>query len=138
MAQLVFINIPISNLDRSKAFYQALGFRIEPRFTNDHAACVVISDAIYLMILDHDTFQGFATLPRADTAKTTAALIALSRDDRAAVDAITAAALAAGGCEPKPAMDSGFMYSRTFHDPDGNVFEAFWMDLDATLAANHI
>jgi len=136
MTQQIFLNLPVSNLERSKTFYQALGFRLEPRFTNDRAACVVISDAIYVMILDYDTFQGFATLPRADTARTTAALIALSREDRAGVDAITAAALAAGGREPNPVSDLGFMYSRTFHDPDGNVFEAFWMDREATMAAN--
>lgn len=74
-------------------------------------------------------------MPRADTTRTTAALIALSRDDRAAVDAITEAAIKAGGSEPKPVQDYGFMYSRTFHDPDGNVFEPMWMDMEAFLAS---
>lgn len=138
MPQLIFVSIPVSDLERSKAFYQALGFTLDLRFCDDTACCVVISDSIFLMILTHDRFQGFASLPRADTTKTTAALIALSRDDRAGVDAITTAALAAGGTEPKPAQDDGFMYSRTFHDPDGNVFEPMWMDADAAVEAGKI
>jgi len=136
MPQMIFVNLPVADIERSKAFYQALGFTINPQFSDATAACVVISDTIYLMVLDHDRFQGFATLPRADTTKSTAALIALSRDDRAAVDAITEAAIRAGGSEPKPAQDHGFMYTRTFHDPDGNVFEPFWMDLEAALASS--
>lgn len=128
MTQLIFVNIPVSDIKRSRAFYQALGFTINEQFSDETTACVVISDTIYLMILNHDRFQGFSTLPRADTTKATAALIALSRDDRAGVDAMTKAALAVGGTEPKPAQDLSFMYSRTFMDPDGNVFEPFWMD----------
>lgn len=128
MAQLIFVNIPISDLKRSREFYQALGFTINEQFSDTTGACVVISDTIYLMILTLDRFQGFSALPRADTKKVTAALTALSRDDRAAVDKMTEAALKAGGSEPKPAQEYGFMYSRTFMDPDGNVFEPFWMD----------
>ena len=128
MSQQIFLNIPVANLERSKAFYQAIGFSLNPRFADDTACCVVISEHIYLMILTHPRFEGFATLPRADTTKCTAAMIALSQPDRAAVDTITDAAIAAGGTEPKPFDDHGFMYTRTFHDPDGNVFEPFWMD----------
>lgn len=128
MPQMIFVNLPVSNLERSKAFYTALGFTINPQFSDDTAACVVISDTIFLMILTHPKFDSFLTNPRADTRKTTSALIALNRDDRAAVDAITEAALMAGGTEPKPASDHGFMYTRTFMDPDGNVFEPLWMD----------
>lgn len=128
MPQMIFVNLPVSNLERSKAFYTALGFNINPQFSDDTAACVVISDTIFLMILTHPKFDSFLTNPRADTSKTTSALIALNRDDRAAVDAMTEAALMAGGTEPKPASDHGFMYTRTFQDPDGNVFEPLWMD----------
>lgn len=128
MPQMIFVNLPVAEIPRSRAFYAALGFTINDRFSDDSAACVVISETIYLMILQHDRFQGFATLPRADTRTSTAALIALSCADRAGVDAITQNALAAGGSEPKPATDHGFMYTRTFMDPDGNVFEPFWMD----------
>lgn len=134
MSQKIFVNIPVSDLERSKAFYQAIGFSLNLGFADETACCVVISEHIYLMILTYPRFEGFATLPRADTTKSTAALIALSCDDRAAVDRMMEAALAAGGTEPKPFDDHGFMYSRTFHDPDGNVFEPFWMDPSAIPA----
>lgn len=128
MPRRIFVNLPVTDLPRSKRFYESLGFTINPQFTDDSAACVVISDTIYLMILTRDRFAGFAPLPVAQTTETTAALIALSQDDRAAVDSITDTAIASGGHEPKPASDMGFMYTRTFMDPDGNVFEPFWMD----------
>lgn len=134
MAQMIFVNIPVSNLDQSKAFFQALGFTLNLNFADETSCCVVISEHIYLMTLTHQRFEGFATLPRADTRKTTAALIALSCENRAAVDTMTNAALAAGGLEPKPADDQGFMYTRTFHDLDGNVFEPFWFDTSAINA----
>ena len=128
MSRMIFVNLPISDLEKSKAFYTALGFTINPQFSDDTAACVVISDTIFLMILTHPKFDGFLTKPRADTSKTTSALIALSCDSRAAVDTMTDAALKSGGSEPKPASEHGFMYTRTFMDPDGNVFEPLWMD----------
>lgn len=128
MPQSIFVNIPVADLERSKAFYQAIGFSLNLNFADDTACCVVISDTIYLMILTYPRFEGFATLPRADTRKTTSVMLALSCDDRAAVDRVTEAAIAAGGTEPKPFDDHGFMYTRTFQDPDGNVFEPFWMD----------
>ena len=128
MPQMIFVNLPVANLEKSKAFYTAIGFTINPQFSDETAACVVISDTIFLMILTHPKFDSFTPNPRADTGKTTSALIALNRDSRADVDSITDAALRAGGVEPKPATDHGFMYTRTFLDPDGNVFEPFWMD----------
>ncbi len=128
MAQMIFVNLPVSDLERSKRFYEALGFAIDPRFTDDTAACVVISETIFLMILTRARFAGFAPLPVAETDRTTSVLIALSREGRAEVDAITEAAIAAGGGEPKPPTDLGFMYTRSFLDPDGNVFEPMWMD----------
>ena len=128
MPKLIFVNIPVTDIPRARAFYQGLGFTINEKFSDETAACVVVSDTIYFMILNHERFQGFATKPLADPAISTAVLIALSEDSREAVDKITAAALAHGGAEPKPAQDLGFMYSRTFHDPDGNVFEPLWMD----------
>lgn len=137
MPQMIFVNLPVSNLERSKTFYTALGFTINPQFSDDTAACVVISDSIFLMILTHAKFDGFLTNPRADTTKTTSALIALNRDDRAAVDAMAETALQAGGAEPKPATDHGFMYTRTFHDPDGNVFEPLWMDPSVMQSKAH-
>jgi uncharacterized protein len=128
MTQMVFINLPVADVVRSRAFYTALGFSINEQFSDEAGACVVVSDTIFIMVLSHTKFDGFITLPRADTAKTTTALFALNRDDRAGVDAMMTAALTAGGTEPKPATDHGFMYTRTFMDPDGNTFEPFWMD----------
>ena len=128
MPQLIFVNLPVTDVARSRKFFQALGYTINEQFSDPTAACVVLSETIYFMILNHERFQGFATKPMSDPAKSTAVLVALSQDSRAAVDAITAAAIKAGGSEPKPAQDLGFMYSRTFHDPDGNVFEPMWMD----------
>ncbi|MBI1172996.1 lactoylglutathione lyase [bacterium] len=128
MPQMIFVNIPVTDVARSRKFYEALGYTINDRFSDASSACVVVSEAIYFMILDHEKFASFATKPLADPAKNTAVMIALSQDSRAAVDAITEAALKAGGSEPKPALDMGFMYGRTFHDPDGNVFEPMWMD----------
>lgn len=133
MPQMIFVNLPVSDLERSKRFYEALGFSINPQFTDDTAACVVISEAIYLMILTRARFADFSPLPVAQTLETTAALIALSREDREGVDRVTEAAVAAGGREPKPATDLGFMYTRTFLDPDGNVFEPMWMDPAAAM-----
>ena len=128
MPQMIFVNIPVTDVARARTFYEALGYRINEQFSDPTAACVVVSESIYFMVLNHDRFKGFATKPLADPATSTAVMIALSQDSRAAVDAVTEAALKAGGSEPKPAQDMGFMYNRTFHDPDGNVLEAFWMD----------
>ena len=128
MPQMIFVNLPVTDVAASRKFYQALGYTINEQFSDETAASVVVSDTIYFMILNHQRFQGFATKPLADPATGTGVIVALSHDSRTAVDAIVEAALAAGGTEPKPAQDLGFMYSRTFHDLDGNVLEGFWMD----------
>lgn len=128
MPRMIFVNLPVHDLDRSMRFFAALGFQHNPQFTDATAACIVISDTIYLMLLTRDRFRDFAPLPVAETTETTAVLVALSCDSRADVDTMAAAAIAAGGHEPKTATDMGFMYTRTFLDPDGNVFEPFWMD----------
>jgi predicted lactoylglutathione lyase len=128
MPQMIFVNFPVTDVARSRRFYEALGYTINEQFSDATAASVVVSDTIYFMILNHERFQGFATKPMANPATSTGVMLALSQDSRAAVDAITEAALKAGGSEPKPAQDMGFMYLRTFQDPDGNVFEPFWMD----------
>jgi predicted lactoylglutathione lyase len=131
MPQMIFVNFPVTDVARSRTFYEALGYTINEQFSDETAASVVVSDTIYFMILNHERFQGFATKPMANPATTTGVILALSQDSRAAVDAITEAAIQAGGSEPKPAQDMGFMYLRTFQDPDGNVFEPFWMDQGA-------
>jgi predicted lactoylglutathione lyase len=131
MPQMIFVNIPVTDVARSRKFFEAVGYKINEQFSDHTAACVVVSETIFFMILNHERFQGFATKPLANPATSTAVMVALSQDDRAAVDRVIAAAVAAGGSEPKPATDMGFMYNRVFQDPDGNVFEAFWMDPSA-------
>ena len=128
MQRMIFVNLPVSDLPRSRRFYQALGFSINEQFSDETAACVVVSETIYLMILTHARFQGFSILPMADTSKTTGCFVALSCDSRAAVDTMLAAGLAQGGSEERAVNDMGFMYQRTLSDPDGNVLEPFWMD----------
>jgi predicted lactoylglutathione lyase len=131
MPQMIFVNIPVTDVARSRKFFEAVGYKINEQFSDHTAACVVVSETIFFMILNHERFQGFATKPLANPATSTAVMVALSQDDRVAVDRVIAAAVAAGGSEPKPATDMGFMYNRVFQDPDGNVFEAFWMDPSA-------
>lgn len=136
MTQMIFLNLPVSDLERSKKFYAALGFGFDERFCDDTGACVVVSDTIFLMLLTHAKFQGFAPRPMADTNRQTAALICLSRDSREAVIAITEAAIQAGGTDNGKTLEMGdYMYGRSFSDPDGNVFEPMWMDVEAAMKA---
>ena len=134
MPQMIFVNLPVKDLAKSMDFFKALGFSFNPQFSDETGACMVISDTIFAMLLTHEKFAGFSPRPIADTQKTTEVLIALSRDDRAAVDAIVTAALAAGGSTFSEPQDHGFMYGRAFRDLDGHVWEAFWMDPAAAKA----
>ena len=134
MPQMIFVNLPVRDLPASMAFYAALGFSFNPEFTDDTAACMVISDTIFAMLLTHRAMARFSTLPVADARATVSHLLALSREDRAGVNAITDAALKAGGTEPRPAQDYGFMYSRAFTDLDGHIWEPLFMDLEAMRA----
>jgi uncharacterized protein len=125
----MFVNLPVTDLDRAKAFYTGLGFTINPLFTDHNAACVIVEDGhSYFMILTRDFFQTFTDLPLGDPAVNPSVAIALFFDSREAVDATVADGLAAGGSEPRPASDYGFMYQRQLTDPDGNVLEFGWMD----------
>ena len=124
----IFINLPVSDVTASTAFYEAIGFERNPQFSNQSGACMVWSDAIYVMLAARDFFGTFTPKPIADTQATSAALFALSFDSRADVDAITTAAVAAGGTEGHEPEDMGFMYSRAFWDLDGHGFGPFWMD----------
>ena len=128
MTTQVFINLPTTDLPRAKTFFEALGWTINEAFTNDDAACVVVDETVFLMILTRDFFATFTDKPIADPAQTVQVEVSFSRDSRAAVDAIVDAALAAGGTEPRPVQDLGFMYSRAFEDRDGNLFAPVWMD----------
>ncbi len=132
MTQMIFVNLPVQDVKRSREFYQALGFSVNEQFSDDNSACIVISDAIYLMVLNHTKFASFSPKPIADTITQTASLIALTCNDRAAVDAMTETAVANGGTDNEKVQDmDGFMYGRSFCDPDGHVFEPFWMNPDA-------
>ena len=128
MPKLIFVNLPVVDLAAAKAFYEAIGAVNEPRFTDDTAACMVVSDTIFVMLLTHDKFRQFTPKDIADSRRTSEVLIAISEDSRDAVDAITEKALAAGGREAREKQDYGFMYSRSFEDPDGHIWEPMWMD----------
>jgi predicted lactoylglutathione lyase len=125
----MFVNLPVTDLERAKAFYTALGFTINPLFTDHNAACVVVEDGhSYFMILVREFFQTFTDLPIGDPAVNPSASTAIFLDSREEVDAAVAAGLAAGGKEAHPAADHGFMYQRGLTDPDGNVVDFGWMD----------
>ena len=128
MPKQIFVNLPVADLAKAKAFYTAIGHSINPKFSDDNAACVVISDTIYVILLVHPFFQGFTTKAICNTATHIEALLALSMESRADVDAVMEKALAAGGKEPSPARDLGFMLQRTFEDLDGHTWEVFHMD----------
>ncbi|MCP4637792.1 MAG: VOC family protein [Methyloversatilis sp.] len=131
MPQQIYINLPVKDLARARAFYSALGFTLNPQFSNDDAICMVVSDTIYLMLLTEPFFAGFTGKPIADATRTTEVLLCLSRDSRAAVDELVAKALAAGGAVPRPPQDYGFMYGHGFEDPDGHIWELSYMDMSA-------
>jgi uncharacterized protein len=125
----MFVNLPVTDLERAKAFYTALGFTINPKFTDHNAACVVVEeDHSYFMILVREFFQTFTDLPIGDPAVSPSVSTAIFLDSREVVDRTVADGLAAGGTEPRPAADYGFMYQRQVTDPDGNVLEFGWMD----------
>ncbi len=124
------MNLPVADLDRSKAFYNAIGFRNEPKFSNDAAAMMVLSDTISVMLLTHPFYATFTRKPIADSRATSQVLLAISCDSPAEVDRITDAAGAAGGqADVAPKQDMGeMMYGRSFEDPDGHHWEPMWMD----------
>ncbi|MCM3658686.1 glyoxalase [Agromyces mediolanus] len=124
----IFVNLPTTDLDRSKAFYEALGFSINPLFTDENAACVVLDENVYFMVLTRDYLATFTDKQIIDPKTHAQALIALSRESRDDVDQVLAKGLAAGGTEPREAQDYGFMYSRDLEDPDGNVLEFLFME----------
>jgi predicted lactoylglutathione lyase len=137
MNQMIFINLPVTDLDRSKVFYSAIGARNDPRFTDGSAAMMSFSTEVNVMLLTHERFRQFTDRRIVDPKTHAQVLLALSRASRAAVDAIVADALGAGGAaDPTPRQEHGdFMYGRSFADPDGHIWEVMWMDVDAMLAA---
>jgi predicted lactoylglutathione lyase len=135
MSKLIFVNLPVADLDAAKAFYEAIGATNNPMFTDETAACMVFTDVIHVMLLTHDKFAQFTPKRIADAKETSEVLICISADSREAVDEITDKAVAAGGREPREKQDHGFMYGRSFEDLDGHIWEPMWMDMEAATAA---
>ena len=128
MAHMIFVNLPVDDLDRSVEFFTTLGYTFNPQFTDESATCMVISDDIFVMLLDRGRFQEFTPKTIADAKATTEVLVSLSAESREAVDRICNAAFAAGGRRYKEPDDHGFMYGWGFEDPDGHIWEYVWMD----------
>jgi uncharacterized protein len=129
MSRMIFVNLPVADLTRSRAFLEALGAVNDPRFTDETAAAMSFSDAIHVMILTHDKFRQFTPRPIADATAGSEVLIALSADSRESVDLTVERAVATGGtADPAPKQDYGVMYGRSVADPDGHIWEIMWMD----------
>ena len=126
--RMLFVNMPVADLERSTAFFAQLGFTFDPRFTDETAACMLVGEQASVMLLSRETFAQFSKLPVGDPATHALALYCFSVASRDAVDAVSAAALAAGGTEADGAEDHGFMYSRSFFDLDGHGWQVMWMD----------
>lgn len=135
--KLIFVNLPVADLPLAVAFYEAIGAVKNEQFCDDTAACMVFSETIHAMLLTHDKFRQFTPKAIADAKQTSEVLICLSEESRAAVDATVEKAGPAGGrIDPTPTQDHGFMYGRSFEDPDGHIWEVMWMDVEAAKAAH--
>ncbi len=129
MPQMIFVNLPVADLDASKAFYSAIGFTNEPKFTDETAAAMQLSDTICVMLLSHDKWKSFTSKAIPDARESAQVMLCLSRDSRDHVDATLADVTTAGGkADCDPPQDYGFMYGRSFEDPDGHNWEVMWMD----------
>lgn len=136
MPQMIFVNLPVTDLNKSKAFYAAIGAANNPAFTDDTAACMVVEEgSIHVMLLTHEKWATFTSKKIPDAHTTAQVLICVSADSREAVDDQVDTAVAAGGrADPTPTQDFGFMYGRSFEDPDGHIWEVMWMDPAAIRA----
>ena len=128
MATKVFVNLPVKDLKRSIDFFTRIGFTLNPQFTDETAACMVVSDDIYVMLLTEAKFKEFTPRPICDATRSTEVLVSLSRENRDAVDELVRQAVAAGGTTYAESKDYGFMYQHGFEDPDGHIWEVFYMD----------
>ena len=128
MSKMIFVNLPVADLSRSMAFYAALGFTNNPHFTDETAACMVWGEGIHVMLLTHDKWKSFTDRP-IPPSTSSEVMIAITLDSKDAVNALVDAGAAAGGtADLNPPQDHGFMYQRTLADPDGHIWETFWMD----------
>ncbi|MTD45518.1 glyoxalase [Conexibacter sp. W3-3-2] len=127
MTRMIFVNLPVRDVQASRAFYTSLGFTINERFSDETVACVVVSESIFVMVMERSRFEGFSLNP-ISPAGTTEVLNCLSCESREEVDQLVTKALDNGGATWKPAMDMDFMYGGSFQDPDGHAWELNWMD----------
>ena len=131
METKIFVNLPVQDLNRSKDFFSKLGYTFNTQFTDDKCACMVISEHIYAMLIVHERFKDFTPKAIADASKTTEVLTCLSAESKDKVNEIADKALAAGATATREPDDYGFMFSRSFNDPDGHIWEVMWMDMEA-------
>lgn len=127
-SRLIFVNLPVKDLSASMEFFRGLGFEFDEKFTDESAACMVVSEQAFVMLLEESRFSEFTSKQVADARISTEAIVAVSAESREAVDAFADAALGAGGTPANEPMDHGFMYGRSFNDPDGHLWEVMWMD----------
>lgn len=137
MARMIFVNLPVADLARATAFYEAVGFSKNPMFCDDTTAnCVVLSETIHVMLLTHDKFREFTPKAIADAKTVSEVLLCLSAESRDAVDKVVTKAVMGGGkADPGPKQDHGFMYGRSYEDPDGHIWEIMWMDMSTLQKA---
>jgi len=136
MSRQIYVNLPIKDMERSKAFFGKLGFSFNPQFTNEQGACMVVADgSIYVMLLVESFFKTFTKKAVADTTRSTEVLVCLSCESRAEVDELVAKARTAGATVPNAPQDHGFMYGHGFEDLDGHIWELAYMDMAAAPAA---
>lgn len=132
MARMIFVNLPVSDIPASTAFYEAVGGVKNEQFCDGSTSCMMFSETIFVMLLDHEKFGSFTPKRIANPRDTTEVLLCLSAESRDDVDAIVGRAEAAGGRpDPSPKQDLGFMYGRSYEDPDGHIWEVVWMDVAA-------
>ena len=129
MSTKVFINLPVTNLPKAMSFYTAIGFTNNPQFTDETVACMVLTEEIYVMLLTHAKFSEFITKKIADTVTTASVINSLSVDSLEEMNTMAEKALQAGGKEPTEPKDYGFMQQRCFEDPDGHLWDVFYMDM---------
>lgn len=131
MSTTIYVNLPVKDLGKATAFYEALGYELNPQFSDENASAVVISEHIVVMLLAEPFFSTFTKKEIADATKTTESILCLSAESREAVDALVDKAFESGGSLSNDPMDEGFMYGRSFQDPDGHQWEVMWMDVAA-------
>lgn len=127
----IFVNLPVNDLERAKTFFESLGYTFKPQFTDETAACMVINDDIYAMLLTYPKFREFTPNPICDATQSTEVLVCLSCTSRQDVDELVRKAVSAGGSTFKEPQDLGFMYAHSFQDLDGHIWELVWMDPSA-------